>query len=62
MVAEDFFAGPQVRQWLDGVEPTWTLLTFDGLRFVICCFARERVNGADLPMPRRAPAIRGRRE
>ena len=23
MVAEDF------RQWLDGVEPAWTLLTFD---------------------------------
>jgi hypothetical protein len=22
----------QVRQWLDGVEPTWTLLTFDSLR------------------------------
>ena len=27
MAAEDLFAG-QARQWLDGVEPTWTLLTF----------------------------------
>ena len=33
MVAEDLFAGA-VRQWLDGVEPTWTLLTFDGLQAV----------------------------
>ena len=33
MVAEDFLQDPQVRQWLDGVEPTWTL-TFDGLRAV----------------------------
>ena len=32
MVAEDFLQDPQVRQWLDGVEPTWTLLTFDSLR------------------------------
>ena len=30
MVAEDLFAGP-VRQWLDGVEPTWTLLALRGL-------------------------------
>ena len=49
MVAEDFLQDPQVRQWLDGVEPTWTLLTFDSLRAVqceatICCFARERVD------------------
>ena len=29
MVAEDFLRTP-VRQWLDGVEPTWTLLTFRG--------------------------------
>ena len=29
MVAEDFLHDPQVRQWLDGVEPAWTLLTFD---------------------------------
>ena len=34
MVAEDFLQDPQVRQWLDGVEPTWTLLTFDSLRAV----------------------------
>ena len=26
MVAEDFLQDPQVRRWLDGVEPTWTLL------------------------------------
>jgi hypothetical protein len=34
MVVEDFFAGPEVRPWLDGVEPTSTLFTFDGLRAV----------------------------
>ena len=48
MVAEDLFAGPQVRQWLDGVEPTWTLLTFDSSQAMqcatICCFARELVD------------------
>ena len=32
MVAEDFLQDQQVRQWLDGVEPAWTLLTFDSLR------------------------------
>ena len=32
MVAEDFLQDPQVRRWLDGVEPAWTLLTFDSLR------------------------------
>src|SRR6266540_7372361 len=32
MVAADFLQDPQVRQWLDGVEPAWTLLTFDSLR------------------------------
>jgi len=32
MVAEEFLRDPQVRQWLSGVEPTWTLLTFDSLR------------------------------
>ena len=32
MVAEDFLQNPQVRQWLDGVEPAWTLLTFESLR------------------------------
>jgi hypothetical protein len=31
MVAEDFLQDPQVRKWLDGVEPAWTLLTFDSL-------------------------------
>lgn len=32
MVAEDFLQDPQVRKWLDGVQPAWTLLTFDSLR------------------------------
>ena len=32
MVAEDFLQDPQVRRWLDGLEPAWTLLTFDSLR------------------------------
>jgi hypothetical protein len=32
MVAEDFLRDPQVRQWLDGVEPAWTLLTLESLR------------------------------
>ena len=32
MVAEDFLQDPQVRKWLDGVEPAWTLLTFESLR------------------------------
>jgi hypothetical protein len=32
MVAEDFLQDPQVRGWLDGVEPAWTLLTFESLR------------------------------
>ena len=32
MVAEDFLRAPQVRQWLDGVDPAWTLLTFESLQ------------------------------
>jgi hypothetical protein len=32
VVAEDFLQDAQVRLWLDGVEPAWTLLTFDSLR------------------------------
>jgi hypothetical protein len=32
MVAEDFLQDQQVRQWLDGVEPAWTLLAVDSLR------------------------------
>jgi hypothetical protein len=32
MVAGDFLQDPQVRKWLDGVEPAWTLLTFDSLQ------------------------------
>jgi hypothetical protein len=32
MVAEDFLQDPQIRGWLDGVEPAWTLLTFESLQ------------------------------
>ena len=32
MVAADFLQDLQVRQWLNGVEPAWTLLTFESLR------------------------------
>lgn len=32
MVATHFLQDPQVQQWLDAVEPVWTLLTFDSLR------------------------------
>jgi hypothetical protein len=32
MVAEDFIRDPQIRGWLDGVEPAWTLLTFESLQ------------------------------
>jgi hypothetical protein len=32
MVAEDFLQDPQIRHWLDGVEPAWTLLTFESLQ------------------------------
>src|SRR5215472_10765152 len=32
MVAEDFLQDSQIRGWLDGVEPAWTLLTFESLR------------------------------
>ena len=32
MLAEDFLQDPQVRGWLEGVEPAWTLLKFDSLR------------------------------
>ena len=32
MVAEDLLQDPQVRGWLDGVEPAWSLLTFESLR------------------------------
>src|SRR5262249_59429217 len=32
MAAEDFLQDPQIRGWLDGVEPAWTLLTFESLR------------------------------
>src|SRR5258707_15541045 len=32
MVAEDFLQDPQIRGWLDGAEPAWTLLTFESLQ------------------------------
>jgi hypothetical protein len=32
MVAADFLQDPQVRRWLDGVDPAWTLLTFESLQ------------------------------
>jgi hypothetical protein len=32
VVAEDFLRDPKVRQWLDGIEPAWTLLTFESLQ------------------------------
>jgi hypothetical protein len=31
MVAADFLQNPRVQGWLDGVEPAWTLLTFESL-------------------------------
>jgi len=31
MVAADFLQDPRVQSWLDGVEPAWTLLTFESL-------------------------------
>ena len=29
MVAPGFLANPEVRRWLNGVEPAWTMLDFD---------------------------------
>jgi hypothetical protein len=29
MVAPGFLANPEVRLWLNGVEPAWTMLDFD---------------------------------
>ena len=31
MVAADFLQDPRVQGWLDGVEPAWTLLTFESV-------------------------------
>ena len=31
-MAEDFLQDPQVREWLGGVEPAWTLLKFESLQ------------------------------
>ena len=32
MVAQDFLLDSQVRAWLAGFEPAWTLLTFESLQ------------------------------
>jgi hypothetical protein len=32
MVAQDFLLDSQVRAWLAGVEPAWTLLTLESLQ------------------------------
>src|SRR5262249_29244513 len=32
MVCKDFLQDSQIRDWLDGVEPDWTVLTFESLR------------------------------
>jgi hypothetical protein len=32
MMAKDFLQDPQIRGWLDGVEPAWTLLASESLR------------------------------
>src|SRR5712671_5612836 len=45
MVADDFLRDTQVRQWLDGVEPAWTLLTFDSLRAL-----RQEPSAAQTPI------------
>ena len=44
MVAEDFL---RVRQRLDGVEPTWTLLTFDSCRHCVWSDATAITRTAD---------------
>jgi hypothetical protein len=31
MVAPGFLQNPDVRRWLNGVEPAWTMLEFDSL-------------------------------
>src|SRR5580704_230444 len=31
MVAPGFLQNPEVRRWLNGVEPAWTMLEFDSL-------------------------------
>src|SRR4029450_3199820 len=31
MMAADFLQDPRVQGWLDGIEPAWTLLTFESL-------------------------------
>jgi hypothetical protein len=32
MVAQDFLLDSQMRAWLDGVEPAWSLLTFESFQ------------------------------
>jgi hypothetical protein len=31
MVAPGFLENPEVRRWLNGIEPAWTMLDFDSL-------------------------------
>jgi hypothetical protein len=31
MVAPGFFQNPEVRRWLNGIEPAWTMLEFNSL-------------------------------
>jgi hypothetical protein len=45
MVAADFLRDTQVRQWLDGVEPAWMLLTFESLRAL-----RQEPSAAQTPI------------
>ena len=42
MVAEDFVRDPQMRKWLDGVVPAWTLLTFDTSKIALSDAEREK--------------------
>ena len=34
MVAPGFLSNPEVRRWLNGVEPAWTMLDFDSFNFL----------------------------
>src|ERR1700686_5123583 len=45
MVAAAYLRDTQVRQWLDGVEPAWMLLTFESLRAL-----RQEPSGPQTPI------------
>jgi hypothetical protein len=32
MVAAGFLASPEIRRWLNGVEPAWAMLEFDSFK------------------------------